>query len=55
MTTRREFLGTMTALGATMALPGALRSSCGAAVTKIDKIGLQLYTVRDKIDRKSVV
>jgi sugar phosphate isomerase/epimerase len=48
---RREFLETMTLFGASLAIPGALRTAHGARLfpTKIDKIGLQLYTVRDKM------
>ena len=42
---RREFVGVMaTGLGA-MALPGCLRA--GVVTKRLDKIGIQLYTVRD--------
>ena len=44
MIDRREFLGTMGALAATAVLP-ACRTA--RATSRISKIGLQLYTVRD--------
>jgi sugar phosphate isomerase/epimerase len=45
-TTRREFIGTMTGLGVAALIPGALRAAHSA---RLEKIGLQLYTVRDKM------
>lgn len=43
---RREFLGTASAVALGALLPPACRSARGA---KIDKIGIQLYTVRDQM------
>lgn len=43
---RREFLGTTGALALGVMLPPACRTARGA---KIDKIGIQLYTVRDQM------
>src|SRR6266566_4801203 len=45
-TTRREFIGTMTGLGVAALIPGALRTAHSA---RLEKIGLQLYTVRDQM------
>ena len=45
-TTRREFIGTMTGLGVAALMPGALRTAHSA---RLEKIGLQLYTVRDQM------
>jgi hypothetical protein len=43
---RREFVQTMAAVGATTLFCGAPRS---AHLARLDKIGIQLYTVRDKM------
>jgi len=45
-TTRREFIGTMTGLGVAALIPGARRTAHSA---RLEKIGLQLYTVRDQM------
>ena len=45
-TTRRDFIGTMTGLGVAALIPGALRTAHSA---RLEKIGLQLYTVRDQM------
>ena len=45
-TTRREFLEIMGAVGVGIACSGARRTAHGA---RLDKVGLQLYTVRDKM------
>ena len=45
-TTRREFLEIMGAVGVGVACSGAWRTAHGA---RFDKVGLQLYTVRDKM------
>ena len=45
-TTRREFLEIMGAVGVGIACSGARRTAHGA---RLDKVGLQLYTVRDKL------
>jgi sugar phosphate isomerase/epimerase len=45
-TTRREFLEVMAGVGVSIACSGGLRSTHSA---RLDKIGLQLYTVRDKM------
>ncbi len=47
-TTRREFVKALGAAGIAIACPGALRTAHGA---RLDKIGLQLYTVRDVMQR----
>jgi sugar phosphate isomerase/epimerase len=47
-TTRRAFLETMAGVGVSIACPGALRTAHGA---RLDRIGLQLYTVRDVLQR----
>ena len=43
---RREFLEIMAGVGVSIACSGALRTAHGA---RLDKIGLQLYTVRDQM------
>lgn len=45
-TTRREFVKTLGAVGVGLACSGGLRTAHSA---RLDKIGLQLYTVRDKM------
>ncbi len=45
-TTRREFVQTLGAVGVGLACSGALRTAHGA---RLDKVGLQLYTVRDQM------
>src|ERR671931_1241578 len=45
-TTRREFFEIMGAVGVGIACSGARRTAHGA---RLDKVGLQLYTVRDKM------
>jgi len=45
-TTRREFIGMMTGLGVAALIPGARRTAHSA---RLEKIGLQLYTVRDQM------
>ncbi len=45
-TTRREFIETMAGIGVAVACSG---SRFPAPVSRIDKIGIQLYTVRDKM------
>jgi sugar phosphate isomerase/epimerase len=47
-TTRREFIRTLGAAGIAIACPGALRTAHGA---RLDRIGLQLYTVRGVLQR----
>lgn len=47
-TTRRTFIETLAGVGLWAALPGALRTAHRA---RLEKIGLQLYTVRDVLQR----
>ena len=44
---RREFVKTLAAAGVAIACPGAVRTAHPAR--RLDKVGLQLYTVRDKM------
>jgi len=44
---RREFVKTLAAAGVAIACPGAVRTARPAR--RLDKVGLQLYTVRDKM------
>ena len=49
--TRREFLGTVGALLVSAGLPPTRASGSRSHVTKLDPIGLQLYTVRDAMKK----
>ena len=46
---RREFVKTLAAAGIAMACPGGKSGATAYPARRLDKVGLQLYTVRDKM------